>query len=338
MRGGLVATRITALLMSLALVASACGSGDEGSGEVLADVPTSTTSTTTTTTTPVTTTATVPEIPLPEIPDFPVPEVDAAHGGPMVVETYCQAGSSPPNRRLEAMFEFMGVSKASEGCDVTIGLDLVGERQSALYTGEAGWCFTGYTFQGEVWAEVDEERWSWEVDVVREPPDRIRFCDNDEQSATDPLPTAVTLAPLHWPLHELFGALGDVAFAMGALTVIPVDQGPPDEQVYDILAAALHRGTWEDRCRIVGTIANLEFDLGPQTDEVWVGENHPLFGLVPHLIASYSELPESFPSHERSSCVDRFHRILGNLTGEEFARIDEAAAWAEWWLGREEAA
>jgi len=108
------------------LVLAGCGDGDTVTPVTVAGSSLTTTSTTTTTTT--TTVLPLPEIPLESIPEMPLAELDEEHGGPLVVETYCQSNPAgegddvtPVDPNLQAMFAFMGVEHDTVDCDMVIG-------------------------------------------------------------------------------------------------------------------------------------------------------------------------------------------------------------------------
>lgn len=314
------------------LVLAGCGDGDTVTPVTVTGSSLTTTSTTTTTTT--TTVPPLPEIPLESIPVMPLAELDEDHGGPLLVETYCQSnpagagddvGLVDPN--LQAMFAFMGVEHDTVDCDMVVGIDLEAERYSAQYTGPAGVCFTGFTLQGEISVSVGDQEWSWDVDVHKEPPGWITGCDDDEESSDSPLPWSVRTAPFHEPLQEFFGPLGDLAFAAGGLGAIPVGDTPPDPEIYEVLAASLHSGSVDNRCRTVDIIKSLAFDIFRLQESEEISSDHPLWGLVPHLLYTYVELEES--GRLEQDCFSDFESALGNVTQEDHRFVRD---WAEWWV------
>jgi hypothetical protein len=320
--------RVVATAILMTTVVTACGSGDSVTASSLLLTPTTTsTSTTTTSTMPP-----LPELAL-EAPAAIVAAVGSDHGGPMVAETYCETN---PRRvgdtgllvdpDIEAMFGFMGVERGQgNDCDVAIGVHLESVRLAADYY-TVGECFTGYTLQGFVSASVGDQEWRWDVDVRHEPPEQINGCGRWEEPPGGPLPRLVLLAPLRHPLGEIFGPLGEVAYAIGGVGRIPVEDEPPDPEVYEVLAGALHSGDKDYICRTLNIVSNLHFDLGFNEGK-GIPVDHPVRGLVPHVIHAYLELA-SADQLDQGCWYSDFDRRLSDLTGED---LDGPRAWAEWW-------
>ncbi|MCJ7726168.1 MAG: hypothetical protein MUP76_07260 [Acidimicrobiia bacterium] len=325
--------RPTALLAAAALLA-AC-SGDT-------TTPESTTSATPQTTT----TAPLPVIDVGTVPAMPQASLTAQYGGPLVIETVCidadyTPGVAAPGEIEDSLTQtvgFVGIDTAESGCDLTLGIQFDGHRQSARYE-VAGQCYVGAILQGQITATAAGQTWQWEVDIDVEPPDQILDCEGDAAPPGGPIHPDYWQQRLAEPLIAMLGPLGVVGVAAGLTGHIDLNGELPETVTYEILTAALNGDDPDHRCRAVTVVNALVPDVRSvdESDSPWPQDSR-LLALAPHLINTYLELTQSGylgPDPRGGDCeyllVDALERMTGAYPG------NTATKWYEWWteIGKE---
>ncbi|HUU61030.1 MAG TPA: hypothetical protein VMX37_01395 [Acidimicrobiia bacterium] len=321
--------RVRALCIAGALL-TACGSTTTADPTTTLPYTTTTSTTTTASTTTTTTLPPIPEIPL-EVPAMPPAMLAEEYGG-IAIDTYCEIeyvempdGTKIMSPFLTSVFRFMGVEHSTDDCDLALDDLVEKDRYSAIYR-NIGECFTGFYARGEIVAAAGGEQWTWPVDIDHEPPPIITGCGDDEEPPGGPLPYWVTVNPYQEPLGALFGPLGTVAWAYAGERYLPIENGTPGPETYEILAAALHHESPYIRCGTAEIAEGLAVDLAAAAQEAGTPVDPLLQTLTPHLLANFIEMSAS---DDEGVCPFVFERALWAVTGRDFP---DPRAWAEWWL------